>query len=145
MSSRIADTIHAQGEEAFIRRMEGLSASERREIFHELDVPPAGPSASARRRNLRRIQAAWQRLQAAEDPDAAETFARHWLARSAMPMIVEFLDRMEISHQGGYLQDEAALEGLDPEVAAAALRDLEARHDPEDVRLYAALMDLPGS
>lgn len=145
MSSRITDAIRAQGEEAFTRRMEGLSATERREIFHELDVPPAGPSASARRRNLRRIQAAWQRLQAAEDAGAAEIYARHWLARSAMPMIVEFLDRMEIPHQGGYLQDEASLEGLAPDAVAAALRDLETRHDPEDVRLYAALMDLPES
>ena len=143
MGSKIAETISSMGEEAFTRRMEVLSGAQRRELFHELHVPPAGPSASARKRNLRRIRAAWERLAATEDEGAAETFARHWLARSAMPMIVEFLDEVGVEHTDGYLKDEAALRELEPKTISSALAALTSRHDADDVRLYAALMDLP--
>ena len=143
MSSRLIDTILDLGAEGFTRRMEGLSGAERREIFHELDVPPAGPSVSARRRNLRRIQAAWERLPPSASDEAAETFVRHWLARSAMPMIIDFLDAMKVEHRNGYLEDESALNDLDPTAIESALAGLAGKYDSEDVQLYAALMDLP--
>ena len=142
MGTKLTETIQSMGEEAFIRRMEGLSSAERREIFQQLHVPPAGPSASVRRRNLRRIQAAWVRLAESGDQEAAEAFTRHWLAREAMPMIVEFLDAMGVDHHDGFLEEEDALRKLSPAATSTALRGLTARYDADDVQLYAALMDL---
>lgn len=141
MPPSLREVIRSMGEEEFTRRMEGLSGAERREIFQELDVPPAGASASARKRNLRRIQAAWGRLEAGGD-EAAETYARHWLARNAMPMIIAFLDRVGVEHRDGYLQDESALRKLPAGRVRSALRGLAAGHDAGDLRLYAALMEL---
>jgi hypothetical protein len=143
MASRLVEAIRSMGEEEFARRMEALSGAERRAIFQELDVPQGGFSASARQRNLRRIHAAWSRLAETGDEEAAERFARSWLARGAMPMIIAFLDAMGVEHREGYLREEDALRGLDPGRVAATLSGLAADHDAADLRLYAALMDLP--
>jgi len=145
MEDRIARAVQALGEEGFVQRMEELTSSERREIFDHLDVPAGGASASARERTLRRIHLAWGRLEETMDEEVAETFARAWLARSAMGMIIEFLDRMGVAHEGGYLKEVEVLQKLGAGEAAAVLKELAVKHDPGDVRLYAALMDLPGA
>jgi len=133
------------GEEGFVRRMEDLSSPERREIFHHLEVPSGGASVSARQRSSRRIGLAWERLVAELDEHAAEAFARGYLARRGMPMIIEFLDRMGVPHDGGYLKDDKALEKLGAAAVGKALAALAATHEAYDLRLYAALMSLPGA
>ncbi len=143
--SRIAEAVTALGEEGFTRRMEGIPASERREIFQRLDVPKGGASASARQRNARRIQLAWRHMAATLDEEAADSFARSWLERQGMPMIIEFLDRFGVEHQEGFLKEEAALGELPPDEVSSALEELARKYDPDDVRLYAAVMALPGA
>ena len=143
--ARIAELVRNIGEEGFTRRMEGIPTSERREIFQRLAVPPAGPSASARARVRRRIEAAWQRLGDTMDEEAADHLARAWLERHAMAMIAEFLDRFGVEHAGGFLREEDALSKLPASEIPGVLRELAARHDPDDVRLYAAVMALPGA
>lgn len=145
MSQGLWDAVRSMGEEGFSRRMEGISSSERREIFQQLDVPAGGASVSARRRTERRIHLAWERLAGSGDEEACEILARAWLGRQAMPMIVDFLDRMGVAHNDGYLREEDALRKLQPEKVAEVLRELAGRYDAADVRLYAALMELPGS
>ncbi len=60
-----------------------------------------------------------------------------------MPMIIDFLDAMNVEHRDGYLADESALTDLDPAALGSALAGLAGKYDSEDIRLYAALMDLP--
>lgn len=145
MDSRIAQVVVEMGEEGFLVRMEDLPGAERREIFHHLDVPSGGASVSARQRNLKRARLAWAHLADSLDEHAAEAFARGYLSRQGMPMIIEFLDGLGVAHEGGYLKDDKALGSLPADRVARALRDLAVRHDPYDVRLYAALMSLPGA
>ena len=145
MESGIARVVVALGEEGFLVRMEEIPGAERREILHHLEVPSGGASVSARQRNLKRARLAWARLAGSLDEHAAEAFARGYLARRGMPMIIEFLDRLGVAHDGGYLKDDKALGALPAGRVAEALRDLASRHDPYDVRLYAALMSLPGA
>ena len=71
-------------------------------------------------------------------------FARAWLGRHGMPMIIEFLDAVGVAHKEGYLEAEDALQGLSPEKVSRAITRLAEKHDPGDVRLYAILMELPG-
>ena len=139
----IGTAVLAMSEDGFARRMEELSSAERREIFQQLHVPPAGVSASARQRNLRRIRAAWERLSETGDEAAAEMFARSWLGRSGMAMIREFLDGFGVEHDDGYLRDAGVLDQLDGSDVKAALAELGKKYDPADVRLYAILMSLP--
>ena len=127
---RIAEAVTALGEEGFTRRMEGIPAHERREIFQRLDVPKAGASASARQRNARRIQLAWRHMAATLDEEAADSFARSWLEREGMPMIIEFLDRFGVEHEDGFLKEEGALGELPPEAVRSALQDLAGNYDP---------------
>ena len=143
MASRIREALLELGEERFLRCMEEISTAERREIFQSLGVPRSAAAASARQRTARRIRAAWDYLGRSLDDHAAETLARHWLARHRMDMICAFLDGLEVRHEGGYLRDERALTDLPEDKLQAGLRALAERHDPVDVRLYAALMDLP--
>ena len=143
--AKIAESVRALGEEEFTRRMAALPTSERREIFQRLDVPPGGASASARQRVLRRIHLAWQRLEATMDEEAADSFARAWLERHRMSMIAEFLDRFGVEHEGGFLKEENALSALPAGEVPGALRELAVIHDPFDVRMYAAVMALPGA
>jgi hypothetical protein len=145
MGARIARLVVDLGEEGFLRRMEDLSGAERREIFHHLDVPSGGASVSARQRNAKRIGLAWERLASGLDEHAAEAFARGYLARRGMPMIIEFLDRLGVPHEGGYLKEDEALAKLGAKEVGAALAALTAAHETYDVRLYAALMSLPGA
>jgi hypothetical protein len=143
MESRIMTAVRGLGEEGFSRAMEEISSAERREIFQALGVPKAAAAASARQRTARRIRVAWERLESEGDEEAAATMARHWLARNRMEMIRGFLDRLEVEHVDGYLRDEEALRGLSEDVLASALKELTSEHDAAEVRLYAALMDLP--
>ena len=145
MAAGIARLVVELGEEGFLRRMEDLSGPERREIFHHLEVPSGGASVSARQRNAKRIAQAWERLAAGLDEHAAEAFARGYLARRGMPMIIEFLDRLGVAHEGGYLKEDEALAKLGAKEVAAALAALAREHEAYDVRLYAALMSLPGA
>ena len=143
MASRIRQAVLERGEERFLRDMEAISAAERREVFQLLGVPRNAAGASARQRTVRRIRAAWEHLAKESDDEAAETLARHYLARHRMDMICAFLDRLEVPHRDGYLQDDAALGQIPAERLTVVLRSLADEHEPEDVRLYAALMDLP--
>lgn len=143
MASRIREALLELGEERFLRCMEEISTAERREIFQSLGVPRSAAAASARQRTARRIHAAWDLLGRDPDDDAAETFARHWLARHRMDMICVFLDGLEVKHNEGYLPDTKVLSDLPQERLLAGLRALAENHDPADVQLYAALMDLP--
>jgi len=145
MEARIAQLVVDLGQEGFLRRMEDLSGAERREIFHHLEVPSGGASVSARLRNAKRIALAWERLASGLDEHAAEAFARAHLARRGMPMIIAFLDRLGVPHEGGYLKEDEALAKLDAKAIGAALAELTAAHEAYDVRLYAALMSLPGA
>ena len=140
---KIASAVAGIGEGEFLRRMEEFSSAERREIFQRLHIPSGGISASARQRNRRRIRLAWEHLQETGDEEAAEMFVRSWLGRCGMPMIIEFLDRFDVKHQGGYLQDVGVLKQLPPKEVARALDELQRKYDSGDVRLYAALMSLP--
>jgi len=142
---KVSEAVLALGEEEFTRRMEGIPSAERREIFGHLDVPRAGASASARQRTLRRIRIAWERFGESPSEEAAETLARAWLERHGMAMIVDFLDHFDVEHDGGFLKDENAVAKLPAADVPGALRDLAERHDPHDVRLYAAVMALPGT
>ena len=142
MASRIREALLELGEERFLRCMEEISTAERREIFQSLGVPRSA-AASARQRTARRIRAAWDYLGRDPDDDAAETFARHWLARHRMDMICAFLDGLEVKHEEGYLRDTRVLSDLPHDRLLAGLRALAENHDPADVQLYAALMDLP--
>jgi hypothetical protein len=143
MTSRIRQVVTQQGEERFQRDMEEISSAERREVFELLNVPRNAAGASARQRTARRIHVAWERLAAEPDDEAAEVLARHWLARHRMDMIRAFLDRLEVPHRDGYLQDDKALTDVPRERMVEVLRWLAQQHEAEDVRLYAALMDLP--
>ena len=143
MTSRLSNIVLERGEERFTRDMEGLSSAERREIFESLAVPRARATASARQRTERRIRMAWARLQDGVDAEIVEQLVRSWLQRHGMPMIRDFLDRAGVEHAEGYLRREDALERLSADTARAALQEIAHQHDPSDVRLYAALMDLP--
>jgi len=145
MEAHLARLVVDLGQDGFLRRMEDLSGAERREIFHHLEVPSGGASVSARLRNTKRIAQAWKRLASGLDEHAAEAFARGYLARRGMPMIIEFLDRLGVPHEGGYLKEDQALTKLDAKRIEAALVELAAAHEAYDVRLYAALMSLPGA
>jgi len=143
MASRIRSVVLELGEERFSRCMEEISTADRREIFQSLGVPRSAAAASARQRTARRIRAAWDYLGRDGDDEAAEMLARHWLARHRMDMIRAFLDGLEVKHEEGFLRDEQALTDLPQEQLLEGLRGLAEKHDLADVRLYAALMDLP--
>jgi hypothetical protein len=143
MASRIRSVLLELGEERFSRGMEDISTADRREIFQSLGVPRSAAAASARQRTAKRIRAAWDYLGRDEGSEAAEMFARHWLARQRMDMICAFLDELEVKHEAGFLREERALTDLPQERLLEGLRALARNHDPADVRLYAALMELP--
>jgi len=143
MASRIREALLELGEERFLLCMEEISTAERREVFQLLGVPRSAAAASARQRTARRIRAAWDYLGRESDDEAAETFARHWLARHRMDMICAFLDGLEVKHEAGYLRDEKALTDLPQDSLLTGLRALAGEHDAVEVELYAALMGLP--
>jgi hypothetical protein len=143
MASRITKAVLELGEERFLEAMEEIPTAERRDVFKPLGVPKGGAGASARQRSARRIRAAWHRLVQDPDDEAAEAFARHWLARNRMEMIRQFLEALEVEHEEGFIRDPEALDKIPGERVLAGLKDLMKSHDPQDVRLYAAVMELP--
>ena len=143
MDVRIETVVLSQGEDRFARGMEEISTAQRREIFQALGVPKGGTTASARQRMAKRIRVAWGHLEKHPDEDVAATFARHYLARTHMDMICKLLDRLGVEHQEGFLRDETALKKVPSDEVAAGLEQMMKENEAADVRLYAALMELP--
>lgn len=82
-------------------------------------------------------QIAWlvKQSQLRTSVDIAEHVLQLWLMKAHQPMLVEFLDAMEIPHDGEGAAEDLP-ETLDGKKLAAAAKTLLASHDAEAVRIY---------
>lgn len=83
-------------------------------------------------------------LKKTEDLDSQRTFLQGWLARRA-DMIVHFLDKWEIKHQGGIVEDFGWVEKLTPEQVTASMEELPEELEPIAPLVYFAYLQLPCS
>ena len=83
-------------------------------------------------------------LRKSDDSDAQRTFLQGWLARRA-DMIVHFLDKWEVEHQNGIVEDFGWVEELPAEKVKESLEGLREDLEPHAPLVYFAYLELPAT